>query len=32
MIGNYGHLHHRMGSYTMNHTPKEVAVDIVRVP
>jgi len=31
MIGDYGHLYHRGGSYTMNHIPKEVAVDIERV-
>ncbi len=30
MVGNYGQLHYRMASYTMNHVPKEAAVDIVR--
>lgn len=28
LVGNYGQLHYRMASYTMNHVPKEVAVDI----
>ncbi|MBI5947304.1 MAG: molybdopterin-dependent oxidoreductase [Chloroflexi bacterium] len=31
MVGNYGQLHYRMASYTMNHVPKEAAVEIVRV-
>jgi DMSO reductase family type II enzyme molybdopterin subunit len=31
MVGNYGQLHHRQGSYTMNHIPKEVAVEIVKI-
>ena len=31
LVGNYGQLHYRMASYTMNHVPKEVAVDIERV-
>lgn len=30
-VGNYGQLHYRMASYTMNHIPKEVAVDIQKV-
>ena len=28
LVGDYGQLHYRMASYTMNHVPKEVAVDI----
>jgi len=31
LVGDYGQLHYRMASYTMNHVPKEVAVDIERV-
>ena len=31
LVGNYGQLHYRMSSYSMNHIPKEAAVDIVRV-
>jgi DMSO reductase family type II enzyme molybdopterin subunit len=31
MVGNYGQLHHRQGSYTMNHIPKEVAIEIEKV-
>ncbi len=31
LVGNYGQLHYRMASYTMNHVPKEAAVEIVRV-
>ncbi len=31
LVGNYGQLHYRMASYTMNHVPKEVAVEIERV-
>jgi DMSO reductase family type II enzyme molybdopterin subunit len=31
MVGNYGQLHYRMASYTMNHVPKEVAVEIEKV-
>jgi DMSO reductase family type II enzyme molybdopterin subunit len=30
-VGNYGQLHYRMASYTMNHIPKEVAVDMEKV-
>jgi len=28
MVGDYGHLHYRGAYYTMNHIPKEIAVDI----
>jgi DMSO reductase family type II enzyme molybdopterin subunit len=31
LVGNYGQLHYRMASYTMNHVPKEVAVEIEKV-
>jgi nitrate reductase alpha subunit len=31
MVGNYGQLHYRMASYTMNHVPKEVAINIERI-
>ncbi|MCL4230763.1 MAG: molybdopterin-dependent oxidoreductase [Dehalococcoidia bacterium] len=31
MVGNYGQLHYRMASYTMNHVPKEVAIEIEKV-
>lgn len=31
LVGNYGQLHYRMASYTMNHVPKEVAVEVERV-
>ena len=31
MVGNYGQLHYRMASYTMNHIPKEVAIEIEKV-
>jgi len=31
LIGNYGQLHYRMASYTMNHIPKEVAIEMQRV-
>jgi len=31
LVGNYGQLHYRMASYTMNHVPKEVAIDIERI-
>ena len=28
MVGDYGHLHYRGAYYSMNHIPKEIAVDI----
>lgn len=28
LVGDYGQLHYRMASYTMNHVPKEVAVEV----
>lgn len=31
LVGNYGQLHYRMASYTMNHIPKEAAVEIRKV-
>jgi nitrate reductase alpha subunit len=31
LVGNYGQLHYRAASYTMNHTPKEVAIEIEKV-
>jgi DMSO reductase family type II enzyme molybdopterin subunit len=31
LIGNYGQLHYRMASYTMNHIPKEVAIEMQKV-
>jgi len=31
MVGNYGQLHYRMASYTMNHIPKEIAIEIEKV-
>ncbi|MFQ5381280.1 MAG: molybdopterin-dependent oxidoreductase [Dehalococcoidia bacterium] len=31
LVGDYGQLHYRAASYTMNHIPKEVAVEIERV-
>jgi DMSO reductase family type II enzyme molybdopterin subunit len=31
LVGNYGQLHYRMASYSMNHVPKEVAINIERI-
>ncbi|MDP2624123.1 MAG: molybdopterin-dependent oxidoreductase, partial [Actinomycetota bacterium] len=31
MVGDYGHLHYRGAYYSMNHIPKEVAVEVQKV-
>jgi DMSO reductase family type II enzyme molybdopterin subunit len=31
MVGDYAHLHYRMAYYTMNHIPKEVAIEVERL-
>ena len=31
MVGDYGHLHYRGAYYSMNHIPKEVAIEVEKV-